>query len=148
MTYSNVKNGIKEYANTNVTGTETMINLLIKNGTSDKVRTITLPEINKALGRIDIDSLEHIKESEDSYGIFKLLSDSNRMPGNNSAPTTRGDYWIASPGQYGVIKVKDEGEISSHGSMEQGIRPVVHLIGEKMQLIDVGNGTYKFTQVD
>ena len=147
--YTKVKNG-----NVTYTSGEFIGDKLFKARDDAKVRMLTLPELNKGIGREDIDSLDGY---DDTTGLYRLdrIQTCTPLKKNNYYS---GLYWIASPlpntGYYSyVCKTYFNG-----GSMwgeqdysEGGVRPVIE-ISSKVQLIkktdDTGFVYYKMMNME
>ena len=122
-------------------------------GDNAKVRLLTLPEINNALGRTDIDDTSSF---DDSTGLYELESISTAGIGlDSNAYTTSGDdYWVASPfpstsSNYYGCYVNSTGSMrysygnSNAGISVCGVRPVVCL-SSNVQLEDTnGDGAFE-----
>ena len=140
-------NGIT-YNSTNTTET-TGSNLFIPTGVNAKVRLLTLPEMNKMLGRTDIDSTTTMTDPTGADGLFVLQNIQN-ITGMSSNTYDTGSYWLASPspGAYdndGVCKVNYDGYVGRSADTLNGfcgVRPVVSL-ESNIQLTDNGNGVLK-----
>lgn len=151
--YRSIKNVNTTYENNTTASGEQLFKI---NGVAEKVRTLTLPEINKGVGRTDIDNTANLINSpEDPRGLF-ILNRLRNAPGIDSIDySTDSDYWLASPEpfavhQYYIELIRSDGVFSyDGGSYCRGIRPVIKLKGSKFSLSAVGSeGTYKFTPVD
>lgn len=100
------------------------------------VRLLTLPEINRILGRkeenssvIDVDSTSTISTTEDSIGLFRLDQLSN-ITGMKSY--SNGYYWLASPwprtNSYDYLCYFNYyGEVGISRDKPREVRPVVCL---------------------
>lgn len=147
--YNSIKNGTTIYSSSTLQPSGS--DLFIKSGISDNVRICTLPEINKALGRDDIAETKAIMPEEDPDNLFQLTTNQSKYPGISHNGGVSGGYFVASPypdEYYEVITYVGETGTFLWNTNSSGARPVVHLIGDKMQLTEVENGTYKFTPVD
>lgn len=127
---------------------------LFKTEKTKSVRTLTLPEVNKILGRKDIDSSSTITNGEDPKGLF-LLRQLKEAPGIISISDKACKYWIASPfpnntsndGGLNIETIENDGVVNSDNSSVLGIRPIVALEGSNLKLESVGTeGTYKFVE--
>ena len=134
------------YNDTNTTET-TGSNLFIPLGVNASVRLLTLPEMNKMLGRTDIDSTNSIIDLD---GMF-TLTNIKKITGMSSYTYNSGFYWLASPypsaiiGSY-VSNVSINGNINNdNGYVRCGVRPVVSMKSD-VQFIDNGNGVLKIEQ--
>ncbi len=123
--------------NTEKTGDE-IFNLYKGKGAT--VRLLTLPELNKALNREDIDSINIITDQTGLYRLDQLKSISDMSQYSYSS----GSYWLASPypggGNYDlyVCNVNYNGSFSyniSSNISNFGVRPLVCL-NSNIQLID------------
>ncbi len=151
--YKSIKNGSITFAEgTNATGEQ----LFKVDDVASNVRTLTLPELNKSLGRMDIDSITTISAEEDTKGIYRLdqLTRVPRISNFVGYPmVSYADvFWIASPypqsnskfNLFSACKCRLDGSITGEFNSSPGVRPVVSLQGSKFQLKAVGNeGTYK-----
>ena len=91
------------YNSTNTTET-TGNNLFIPNGVNASVRLLTLPEMNKILGRTDIDSTSQMTDPAGMTGIFVLQNVKNLTGMSKyiydfsaSSDNSSEDYYLASP---------------------------------------------------
>lgn len=98
------------------------------------VRLLTLPEINKLLGREDIDSIIAINSNDDLTGIFKL-EELSEMFETAQFKYDKGSYYIASPDIVtdvlgkGIMTLKYSGEFSGDFLNSNGVRPVICING-------------------
>ncbi len=99
-----------------------------------EVRLVTLPEINKFIGREDVDSTTTMDDNDDLRGIFKL-DELSEVTGTREFVYSKGTYWLASPDGKndilgkGVATLKYSGEFSGDFSNTNGIRPVICITG-------------------
>ena len=70
-------------------------NLFIPTGVNASVRLLTLPEMNKMLGRTDIDSTDSITDPTGMDGIF-VLENIKNLTGMSAYTDGGGFYWLAS----------------------------------------------------
>ena len=130
--YTKIKNGNVKY-----TSGETIGNNLFKARSDASIRMLTLPEINRALGRSDIDS---IGEYTDATGLYNLENIST-----GTALTSKiykvGEYWLASPwpminSNKEICTVSNDilGYTDSKIGWVGGVRPIVSLTS-KVQLV-------------
>ncbi|MDO5556058.1 MAG: hypothetical protein Q4G09_05405, partial [Clostridia bacterium] len=122
---------------------------LFLTGNADKVRMLTLPEINDAVGSSDINSWNYtISDSaEPAPGLFIL----NKLPDAGLADYTyssTGWYWLASPyssNTGNVHYVAYNGDVNSNSGNTHGGRPIVSLgsdIRYSVQEVHEGDFTY------
>lgn len=95
----------------------------------EKVRLLTLKELNEGVGRTDIDSLSQISETEDSIGLFRLDLLSTVMSGYKYSSEI---FWLASayPNSYvkdGVCVANCVGNLMNSTYSPFGVRPVIIL---------------------
>ena len=133
------------YNSTNTTET-TGSNLFIPTGVNAKVRLLTLPEMNKMLGRTDIDSTTTMTDPTGADGLFVLQNIKN-ITGMSSNTYNTGVYWLASPypnaSNYDyVCSVDCSGGVCFLNYSRGVVRPVVSL-ESNIQLTDDGNGVLK-----
>ena len=108
-------------------------------GNNATVRLLTLPELNKAIGRTD--DIDSMSSFDDSTGLYKLSSISTAGIGLDSNTYTSGFYWLASPTSAktntisGVCGVRYSGSLSGVTINWYGVRPVVCL-SSNVQLED------------
>ena len=137
-----ISNGTEYSSSSNSSTIKTggeLFNLLGENAT---VRLLTLPEVNIAIGRSDIDKHAKITEEEDSTGLYRLASISSvpNMTVFNSYSS--GSYWLASPlpnGSYynRVVVIHQSGSMDDANWGEFGVRPAVVLkSGVKVKFVD------------
>ena len=111
------------------------------------VRILTLPELNLAFGRTNIDSYAEITQ-EDSIGLYKLYYLLG-VPGITNFTRYSGSYWyLASPEPHAdhfiyVVKNNVSGGIytyqNGYGGPE-GIRPLIVLNpGVNVRFVDTNN---------
>ena len=129
--YIKVKNG-----NTTYTSGTQIGNNLFKARSDATIRMLTLPELNKALGRTDVDSVTTIKN--DTTGIYAIKYISTGTPLSDKKYSSD-RYWLASPypktgSYYNVSDVHCDGRINVNISTKLGVRPLV-CISSKIQLI-------------
>lgn len=116
--YRKVKNGKTTYTSGDATG-----NNLFKAREDASIRILTLPELNKAVGRTDIDSMNSFT---DTTGLFQLSKLSNKL---NEKIYSSARYYLASPEPglaSGVCQVESDNLFVSKLS-HYGIRPVISL---------------------
>ncbi|MDO5557784.1 MAG: hypothetical protein Q4G05_06085 [Clostridia bacterium] len=112
---------------TSMTGTKTGGELFLT-GNANKVRLLTLPEINNAIGKSAINEWNYtISDSEEpAPGLFKL----DQLTGLTGYTYNDGYYWLASPyssSSSGVHGVNCYGCVSNNYNISRGARPVVSL---------------------
>ncbi|MDO5555913.1 MAG: hypothetical protein Q4G09_04570, partial [Clostridia bacterium] len=98
---------------------------------ADKVRMLTLPEINKERGQTEAQDIETagIITTEPADGLFIL----NKLPDAGLTGFTysgNGYYWLASPYSSDASTVYDvyyNGIVSCDASLTYGARPIVSL---------------------
>ena len=115
--YTKVKNGDIEYT----TGAK-LGDVLFKAREDANIRLLTLSELNKKLGRNDIDSTSNIS---DTTGIYQLSKLTNKLEGKTYSS---GAYWLASPHpEYDqpICYVGAAGGIGSGRYTYYGIRPLI-----------------------
>ena len=145
--YTKIKN-----ENTTYTSGEAIGDKLFKARNDAIIRMLTLTEINRALGRDDIDSTSSIT---DTTGLYRLEAIST---GTTLKNNTYGDdwYWLASPfpnaSQNGDLNiVYYNGFVGGHGLSNNGIRPLI-CIKSKVQLVkktdDTGFVYYEMVDVN
>ncbi|MDO5555462.1 MAG: hypothetical protein Q4G09_02060, partial [Clostridia bacterium] len=118
------KNGTRVEENTNGGN-------LFLTGNADKVRMLTLPEINKERGQAEAPNINSYGtiNTEPAPGLFKL----NNLPNAGlTGFTYSGDgyYWLASPSSsntYDVHRVYYSGYVYYYYSNAIGVRPVISL---------------------
>lgn len=118
-------------------------NLFIEDGVNVEVRLLTLPEVNKAIGRTDINSIEIITAEEDSIGLYRLDQLKNVTGMNDKIYNQVTGYWLASPQPDTSNRTKcsyilSNGSISHSDSIVNGVRPVI-CINSNVKLIDSDN---------
>ncbi len=151
--YTKIKNGNVAYTSGETTGDN-----LFKTRSDASIRILTLPELNRALGREDIDSTIAIR---DATGLYQLdrISTETVLTSN----TYKGDsYWLASPVPKAgdiltlLCSIVSNGNVSYGGNMDYdgdcyGIRPLVSLTSS-IQLIkktdDTGFVYYEMVNVN
>ena len=108
------------------------------------VRLLTLPEVNVALGRTDIDKYgaNTIGTTQDTIGLYRLDHLSS-VPGMNgfTAYSTTGFYWLASPypgNNSRLTAVGGIGNVGSGSSGSLGVRPAVCLTSN-VEFVDTNN---------
>ena len=139
-----ITNGIT-YNSTNTIET-TGSNLFIPTGVNAEVRLLTLPEMNKMLGRTNIDSTSSITDSTGTKGLF-VLQNIKDITGMSSYTYDLGYYWLASPNPVAsldnyVCGVSYDGSVGGTFISGGGVRPVVSLTSN-VKLTDNGNGVLK-----
>ena len=146
-----ITNGIT-YNSTNTIET-TGSNLFIPQGVNASVRLLTLPEMNKMLGRTDIDSDDKMTDPTGMTGMF-VLQNLKNLTGMNSYTYDEDNdvwlYWLASPrtiigfsdNNEKMTLVGNDGVIFSTAKTWAGVRPVVSLTSN-VKLTDNGNGVLK-----
>lgn len=90
--YTKIKNGTTTYNSGTIIGDN-----LFKARNDAKIRILTLPEMNKACGKTDIDNIDSIT---DKTGLYKLDEISTGTQLTNNIYDT-GCYWLASPSPKG-----------------------------------------------
>ena len=133
--YSSTENTSRE-----VTGGE-LFNLYQEKGA--KVRLLTLPEVNKAIGRTDVDNRSQITIQEDAKGLYRLdqLQNTNGM---SQYAYNTAYYWLASPAldsgarNYGICDIWSTGVVSQGYDTILGVRPVV-VLPSNTEFIDDNN---------
>ena len=70
--------------------------LFIPTGVNASVRLLTLPEMNKMLGRTDIDSTSMMTDPNGADGLF-VLENIKNITSMSTYDYSDGDYWLASP---------------------------------------------------
>ena len=134
--------------NANTSEAKTGFELFIKQTIANRVRTITVPEINRILGRENEADLTTISEEEDSKGIFRL-DQLNRVPGIDNI-NYQSSYILASPHSHGhnhVVYISKVGKFDwLYMSNPGNIRPVISLKDANYRLEKKENGTYKFVR--
>ena len=136
--YTKIKNGNKTYSSG-----ETLGDNLFKARNDAKIRMLTLPELNRALGETDIDRCEY--EISDEKGLYQLENISTGTMLNNNKYTT-GWYWLASPyseenNYSSVCLVRYYGLVSrGSGGHGLGVRPLITL-DSKVQLVKKTDST-------
>lgn len=94
--YTSITNGEKYDSNIEKTERQTATQLFVKQGISNGVRILTLPEINRALGRENLVAASPISDTEDPKGIYKLPQ-LKKVPKIDKIEYTSLWYWVASP---------------------------------------------------
>ena len=126
------------------TSGETIGNNLFKARSDASIRMLTLPEINRALGRSDINS---IGEYTDATGLYNLDNISTGTALTSKIYKGGGEYWLASP--WSVYNSNKEictvsSDILSHFDITigwvGGVRPIVSLTS-KVQLVKKTDST-------
>ena len=140
-------NGTK-YNSTNTTET-TGSNLFIPTGVNASVRLLTLPEMNKMLGRTDIDSKTKMTDPTGVNGLFVLQNIKN-ITGMDSYAYELVSFWLASPSpetRYGTggVTVVCDGSIGT-GRGDSGVRPVVTLKFNTILTDENGDGVLEIQQ--
>ena len=125
-------NGIT-YNSENTTET-TGANLFIPTGVNASVRLLTLPEMNKMLGRTDVDSTITMTDPAGMEGIF-VLENLKNLTSMSAYTYNDGYYWLASmqPSvniSWGVCIVYYDGNVGAEGGGYGGVRPVVSLTSD------------------
>ncbi|MDO5556467.1 MAG: hypothetical protein Q4G09_07775, partial [Clostridia bacterium] len=118
------KNGTRVEENTNGGN-------LFLTGNADKVRMLTLPEINKERGQAEAPNINSYGtiNTEPAPGLFKL----NNLPNAELTGFTysgNGYYWLASPyssDASGAPYVYFDGSVYCYSGSTFGVRPVVSL---------------------
>lgn len=128
--YTKIKN-----ENATYTSGETIGDNLFKARNDASIRMLTLPELNRALGRDDIDSTSQIT---DTTGLYRLDQISTGTALTNNTYDT-GYYWLASPYPNAsinslVCNVSYDGGVSGSNSSGLGVRPLVSL-ESRVQLV-------------
>ncbi len=158
--YKKITNKEKTYENGN---TETSTNgeevtgkdLFNLYGEGATVRLLTLPELNRALNRDDIDNTSTIT---DPSGLYRLDQLQNGTENNGSKESSlsnysSGYYWFASPYpmttyDYHVCYVHYTGSFYSKGVGDCGVRPLVCL-NSNVQLVDTdGDGVLEIKGIE
>ncbi|MDO5556503.1 MAG: hypothetical protein Q4G09_07960, partial [Clostridia bacterium] len=104
---------------------------LFLTGNADKVRMLTLPEINNAIEKSAINASGYtiLNSEEPAPGLFIL----NKLPDAGLTGFTYSGndyYWLASPysgSAYNVHYVSYNGDVDDYNSVTRGARPVVSL---------------------
>ena len=114
-------------------------NLFIPAGVNASVRLLTLPEMNKMLGRTDIDSTTQMTDPTGADGLFVLQNVKN-ITAMSAFDYSAGCYWLASPypnakNYNSVSYVLYSGIVNGISSYGYGVRPVVTLSSD-IQLVD------------
>ena len=132
------------YDSTNTTET-TGTNLFVPSGVNASVRLLTLPEMNKMLGRTEIDSTNKMSDPTGASGLF-VLQNLKNVKGMIDNTYDSGYYWLASPypisgGNNYVCYVGSSGYVYYNDiDISLGVRPVVCLTSN-IQLLDTnGDG--------
>lgn len=117
--------------------------LFIANGVNAEVRLLTLPEVNKAIGRTDIDSRNTIAAKDDSIGLYRLDQLQNVTGMTDKTYNQITYYWLASPLPMASERTKvnyiiSDGSITQSDSTVNGVRPLICLNGD-IKLIDGDN---------
>ena len=138
------------YNSTNTTET-TGSNLFIPTGVNAEVRLLTLPEMNKMLGRTDIDSMTTMTDPTGADGLFVLQNIKN-ITGMSSNIYDSCYYWLASPSPdtsltSSICSVFNDGYVNGSYELTQrddwdGVRPVISLTSN-VKFTDDGNGVLK-----
>ena len=131
--YTKVKNGSTTYSNTeNNTTNPTGNNLFVARNDAE-IRMLTLPELNAALGRTDVNSTSDIT---DTTGLYQLNKISTGTALTNNKYTS-GYYWLASPWPvngsdyiYSVCNISNGGALNYLNDSDHGVRPVVSLLSD------------------
>ena len=129
--FTKIINGSREYSTgeTNKTGAE-----LFKTKENYEIRTLTLPELNKAIGRgNDSDCTEIIDDIADQKGMYRL-DQLKVINGIDNVLYNSGVYWVASPDPTAdnlssVCHVYYFGSVSKGGGRDDGVRSVVKIPG-------------------
>ena len=142
------------YDSTNTTET-TGDKLFIPIGMNASVRLLTLPEVNKILGRTDIDSEDKIAtEPTGMDGIF-ILQNIKNITGMASYTYDQGYYWLASPcPSTSAVNENDTFFIGYNGfasgydsNMERfGVRPLISLQSNVTFVDENGDGVPEIQQ--
>ena len=151
--YMYIKNGNNVYNNSQNLTTQ-VGNNLFKIG-NVKIRTLTLPEINKKLGRketsdtskYDIDATNDISVAEDSKAIFRLDKINTILTGYSYSSSNY--YWLASTvnvdGRFFKTMIKSVfygGGISHDSDASNGIRPVITFLDSNVTFDISNDGKY------
>jgi len=130
---------IDETTNNEVINTteKTGAELFIPTGINATVRLMTLPEMNKILGKTDIDSKGSISDPTGAAGLFELGNIRSVISGY---AYTSGYYWLASPSPdtsaYGsVCNVNYMGGVSNYYNTSGGVRPLISL-SSNVQIVE------------
>ncbi|MDO5555665.1 MAG: DUF6273 domain-containing protein, partial [Clostridia bacterium] len=104
---------------------------LFLTGNADKVRMLTLPEINNAIGKSAINEWNYtISDSEEpAPGLFKL-DQLKKITGLSGYTYNTGYYWLASPYSSNTRSVRSvyySGSVGNGNSNTFGVRPAVSL---------------------
>ena len=128
--YTKIKNGNVVYTSGEITGDN-----LFKARNDATIRMLTLPELNRKLGRSDIDSTG---EFTDTTGLYQLnkISTGTTLTSNIYK---NGEYWLASPFPdeyyyYDVCYVSYDGDVYRNDDYSSGVRPIVSLTS-RVQLV-------------
>ena len=128
--YTKIKNGNATY-----TSGETIGDNLFKARNDASIRMLTLPELNRSLGRDEIDSTSSIT---DTIGLYRLDQISTGTALTSNTYNT-GYYWLASPfpsASYyiSVCSVNCSGSVGYINGNYYGVRPLVSLTS-RVQLV-------------
>ena len=141
--YESITIGGKTYDIKDTSGTYTA-NTLFNTGNAT-IRLLTLPELNKALGRNDVDDRTDISTTEDPEGIYRLDLLKN-VQGMSNYVYTSGMYWLASPSP---DEIRDTNlcsvygaELSNNFGSRLGVRPVICMNSDKITFDLSADGTY------
>lgn len=114
-------------------------------GNKATIRSLTLPEVNKALGREDIKSLENISDTEDSVGLYNLRQLRHVEGMENYLYEGADFFWLASPApdtttylQLCFIANVGIHTLNYYTGGIWGLRPVICLNGN-VKLVDGDN---------
>ena len=128
--YTKIKNENVVYTSGEITGDN-----LFKARNDATIRMLTLPELNRKLGRSDIDSTG---EFTDTTGLYQLnkISTGTTLTSNIYK---NGEYWLASPFPdeyyyYDVCYVSYDGDVYRNDDYSSGVRPIVSLTS-RVQLV-------------
>ena len=130
------------YDSTHNTGEQTGGTLFNLFGTNAKVRLLTLPEVNTAVGRSDIDSTTQISTSDNSNGLYRLDQLTAAQTGITGFATyDSGYYWLPYPGfSYDLVIVAYDGSVNAYSSYTYGVRPAVSLTSNIRFVDEDSNG--------
>ena len=128
--YTKIKNGNATYTSGETTGDN-----LFKARNDASIRMLTLPELNRALGRDDIDSTDSIT---DTTGLYQLDQISTGTALTSNIYDT-GSYWLASPYPYtsygyDMCYVNYRGRVYHSYDGNSWVRPLVSL-ESRVQLV-------------
>ena len=134
--YTKIKNG-----NTTYTSGETIGDNLFKARNDVSIRMLTLPELNRALERKNINSANTFT---DQTGIYQLSSLKTGTQLKNNLYTT-GYYWLASPwpeesDNHYVCRVYYDGRMDKNIHSGIGVRPIISL-SSNIQLLKKTDNT-------